>query len=78
VAYCGAKYAIRGFTDSLRTELLESGSRHHSLAASFVDTSGSIEEIIATASSRTGCGSDDKGPRESSREPLVVANRPED
>ena len=26
-AYCGAKSAIRGFTDSLRTELLHSGSR---------------------------------------------------
>ena len=26
-AYCGAKFAIRGFTDSLRTELLHSGSR---------------------------------------------------
>jgi NAD(P)-dependent dehydrogenase (short-subunit alcohol dehydrogenase family) len=26
-AYCGAKHAIRGFTDSLRTELLHAGSR---------------------------------------------------
>ena len=26
-AYCGAKFAIRGFTDSLRTELLHDGSR---------------------------------------------------
>jgi NAD(P)-dependent dehydrogenase (short-subunit alcohol dehydrogenase family) len=26
-AYCGAKFAIRGFTDSLRTELLHEGSR---------------------------------------------------
>src|SRR5205823_144336 len=26
-AYCGAKYAIRGFTDSLRTELLHERSR---------------------------------------------------
>ncbi|HUN96921.1 MAG TPA: SDR family oxidoreductase [Bradyrhizobium sp.] len=26
-AYCGAKYAIRGFTDSLRTELIHEGSR---------------------------------------------------
>src|SRR4051794_8555315 len=25
-AYCGAKYAIRGFTDSLRTELIHEGS----------------------------------------------------
>lgn len=25
-AYCGAKYAVRGFTDSLRTELLHDGS----------------------------------------------------
>jgi len=25
-AYCGAKYAIRGFTDSLRTELIHAGS----------------------------------------------------
>jgi short-subunit dehydrogenase len=28
-AYCGAKHAIRGFTDSLRTELLHEGSRVH-------------------------------------------------
>lgn len=26
-AYCGAKYAIRGFTDSLRAELIHAGSR---------------------------------------------------
>jgi NAD(P)-dependent dehydrogenase (short-subunit alcohol dehydrogenase family) len=26
-AYCGAKYAIRGFTDSLRCELIHDGSR---------------------------------------------------
>lgn len=26
-AYCGAKFAIRGFTDSLRSELLHAGSR---------------------------------------------------
>ena len=26
-AYCGAKFAIRGFTDSLRTELIHDGSR---------------------------------------------------
>ena len=26
-AYCGAKHAIRGFTDSLRTELIHEGSR---------------------------------------------------
>jgi len=26
-AYCGAKHAIRGFTDSLRTELINEGSR---------------------------------------------------
>jgi short-subunit dehydrogenase len=26
-AYCGAKFAVRGFTDSLRTELLHEGSR---------------------------------------------------
>lgn len=26
-AYCGAKHAIRGFTDSLRTELIHAGSR---------------------------------------------------
>jgi NAD(P)-dependent dehydrogenase (short-subunit alcohol dehydrogenase family) len=26
-AYCGAKFAIRGFTDSLRTELMHAGSR---------------------------------------------------
>jgi NAD(P)-dependent dehydrogenase (short-subunit alcohol dehydrogenase family) len=26
-AYCGAKFALRGFTDSLRTELLREGSR---------------------------------------------------
>jgi short-subunit dehydrogenase len=28
-AYCGAKFAIRGFTDSLRTELIHDGSRIH-------------------------------------------------
>ncbi len=28
-AYCGAKYAVRGFTDSLRTELLHDGSNIH-------------------------------------------------
>jgi short-subunit dehydrogenase len=28
-AYCGAKFAIRGFTSALRTELLHSGSRVH-------------------------------------------------
>lgn len=28
-AYCGAKHAIRGFTDSLRTELLHDGSSIH-------------------------------------------------
>jgi hypothetical protein len=28
-AYCGAKYAIRGFTDSLRTELIHDGSHIH-------------------------------------------------
>lgn len=28
-AYCGAKHAIRGFTDSLRSELLHDGSRVH-------------------------------------------------
>jgi short-subunit dehydrogenase len=28
-AYCGAKYAIRGFTDSLRSELLHDGSAVH-------------------------------------------------
>jgi short-subunit dehydrogenase len=28
-AYCGAKHAIRGFTDSLRCELLHTGSRVH-------------------------------------------------
>jgi short-subunit dehydrogenase len=28
-AYCGAKFGIRGFTDSLRTELLHEGSRVH-------------------------------------------------
>lgn len=28
-AYCGAKYAVRGFTDSLRSELLHQGSRIH-------------------------------------------------
>lgn len=28
-AYCGAKHAIRGFTDSLRCELLHDGSRVH-------------------------------------------------
>lgn len=28
-AYCGAKYALRGFTDSLRTELMHDGSRVH-------------------------------------------------
>jgi short-subunit dehydrogenase len=27
--YCGAKFAIRGFTDSLRTELIHEGSRVH-------------------------------------------------
>jgi short-subunit dehydrogenase len=27
--YCGAKYAIRGFTDSLRSELIHDGSRIH-------------------------------------------------
>jgi short-subunit dehydrogenase len=27
--YCGAKFAIRGFTDALRTELLHAGSRVH-------------------------------------------------
>jgi NAD(P)-dependent dehydrogenase (short-subunit alcohol dehydrogenase family) len=27
--YCGAKYAVRGFTDSLRTELLHDGSAVH-------------------------------------------------
>ena len=26
-AYCGAKHAIRGFTESLRCELLHEGSR---------------------------------------------------
>src|SRR5690348_8372907 len=28
-AYCGAKFAIRGFTDSLRSELIHEGSRVH-------------------------------------------------
>src|ERR1051326_9024338 len=28
-AYCGAKFAIRGFTDSLRSELIHEGSRIH-------------------------------------------------
>ncbi len=28
-AYCGAKHAIRGFTDSLRSELIHDGSRVH-------------------------------------------------
>ena len=28
-AYCGAKFAIRGFTDSLRTELMHEGSNVH-------------------------------------------------
>ena len=28
-AYCGAKYAVRGFTDALRTELMHDGSRVH-------------------------------------------------
>ena len=28
-AYCGAKHAIRGFTDSLRCELIHDGSRVH-------------------------------------------------
>jgi NAD(P)-dependent dehydrogenase (short-subunit alcohol dehydrogenase family) len=28
-AYCGAKHALRGFTDSLRTELMHEGSRVH-------------------------------------------------
>ena len=28
-AYCGAKFAIRGFTDSLRTELMHEGSKVH-------------------------------------------------
>ena len=28
-AYCGAKHAIRGFTDSLRTELIHDGSKIH-------------------------------------------------
>jgi len=28
-AYCGAKFATRGFTDSLRTELMHEGSRVH-------------------------------------------------
>lgn len=28
-AYCGAKFAIRGFTDSLRVELMHEGSRIH-------------------------------------------------
>jgi short-subunit dehydrogenase len=28
-AYCGAKFAIRGFTDSLRTELMHDGSNVH-------------------------------------------------
>ena len=28
-AYCGAKFAIRGFTDSIRTELIHDGSRVH-------------------------------------------------
>src|SRR5213075_1877545 len=26
-AYCGAKFAVRGFTDSIRTELLHDGSK---------------------------------------------------
>jgi short-subunit dehydrogenase len=28
-AYCGAKYAVRGFTDALRTELMHDGSHVH-------------------------------------------------
>ena len=32
-AYCGAKHAIRGFTDSLRTELLHDGSGVHLVMA---------------------------------------------
>jgi NAD(P)-dependent dehydrogenase (short-subunit alcohol dehydrogenase family) len=28
-AYCATKFALRGFTDSLRTELLREGSRVH-------------------------------------------------
>jgi NAD(P)-dependent dehydrogenase (short-subunit alcohol dehydrogenase family) len=28
-AYCGAKFAIRGFTDSIRTELIHDGSKVH-------------------------------------------------
>ena len=54
-AYCGAKHAVKGFTESLRSELIHDGSRVHvtmvQLPAVNTPQFSSIENAHAPAAS---------------------------